>query len=78
MALVPIEHELAVEAFLNDVPIQGQHDGRLPRVGNFHDGLRQISPAGAGQAVLRRMDRVALPLALPVADVEIHAAAGFR
>src|SRR4029453_8450075 len=65
VALVPIQHELAIQAFFNDESIHpgGRRGADGPVDG--HGTLRDGQPAGARQALLWRVDRVGLAFDRP-------------
>ena len=65
--LIPVQDDLAVAAFLDDIPVDVDVARCRPQTNR--SGLDRL-PSGARQAVLRRMHRVALPLAGVVADVQ--------
>src|SRR5437773_851125 len=74
VALVPIENETPVEAFLNRVAIDDDRLSRRSVDGRTVDG--QQLPAGGRQTIHRRVDGVALALRFVIADVHVRRVGG--
>ena len=65
--LIPVENDLAIQAFLDDELVDG--DGAAIRL-QVADARFDGMPSGTGQTVLRRVNGVALALRRVVADVD--------
>ena len=72
VALVPVQDDLPIEPFLDDEAVDDNRRVRVRESESHARSFRDRLPAGARQAVHRRVNRVALALALVVADVERH------